>query len=533
MATPNRNFPGNTLMDNLTVTQAVMSNATLPYSLGVEKLSNGTFTGSAASWTLGTGWEYVSNLVRKDADGTGTLSQTSAAMQTPLVVGEYYILTYTISSWTVGSVTPSIAGVTLPTVTYSGTYSETFQALSTADLVFTPTSTSRFYIDTISLKKSEGNLFAGGSIKGSGMTFPYSTLNINYGDHTYSNSLNFIADATSISVVNFKNKNSAVTLALTQTSSSSVFAATGGLYFSANGALMNFAVTGGNFPITFTAPWIGVGSNVTADMLGVALGYNAVDLLVTNTGIQNRRDTYIGDTSSLGTEKIYLGNFTGGIDARWTYDDADWSYGTNNVVKDADGTGTFGQTSANMVTPIVPGEMYYLSYNVSNLVAGGTLTPSCGGVTLDGITANGTYLRMFQAITNDGILFTPSNTSRFTLDTISLKKITSGNLYYAGKMSRGVQTTTLGVAATTLAIINDVVVLTGDAGGNTLATITGGVIGQRLTIIFTDANVTITDDGTSATNTVNLSAAFTSTANDTLTLIYDGTSWRETARSVN
>ena len=93
--------------------------------------------------------------------------------------------------------------------------------------------------------------------------------------------------------------------------------------------------------------------------------------------------------------------------------------------------------------------------------------------------------------------------------------------------------TTLGSGATTLAVASRVVKLTGHASGNTIATITGGISGMSLVIIFVDALVTITDTDAPTANTVNLSAAFTSSANDTLSLVYDGTKWFETARSVN
>ena len=49
---------------------------------------------------------------------------------------------------------------------------------------------------------------------------------------------------------------------------------------------------------------------------------------------------------------------------------------------------------------------------------------------------------------------------------------------------------------------------------NTIATITGGVNGQHLTLIFVDGLVTITDDNTHGANSVDLSA-FTS-ADDTV-----------------
>lgn len=92
---------------------------------------------------------------------------------------------------------------------------------------------------------------------------------------------------------------------------------------------------------------------------------------------------------------------------------------------------------------------------------------------------------------------------------------------------------TLAAGATALAITSDTVKVTGDALGNTIATITGGLSGQRLTLIFVDNLVTITDTAATTANTVNLSAAFTSAANTTLTLVFDNNKWFEVSRSVN
>ncbi|TSC92959.1 MAG: hypothetical protein CEN89_324, partial [Candidatus Berkelbacteria bacterium Licking1014_7] len=95
------------------------------------------------------------------------------------------------------------------------------------------------------------------------------------------------------------------------------------------------------------------------------------------------------------------------------------------------------------------------------------------------------------------------------------------------------QTLTLGASATTFAVSSNVMTVTGDAGGNTIATITAGVNGQTLTIIFVDALVTISDDNTHAANSVDLSSAFTSADDTVLRLIFDGTSWYEASRSAN
>lgn len=86
--------------------------------------------------------------------------------------------------------------------------------------------------------------------------------------------------------------------------------------------------------------------------------------------------------------------------------------------------------------------------------------------------------------------------------------------------------------ATTFQVQSSYMVITG-AGAATIATIAGGREGMELILEFADTNITITDTGTGAADTVNLSAAFVSTANDILKLVYNGISWRESSRSVN
>ena len=92
---------------------------------------------------------------------------------------------------------------------------------------------------------------------------------------------------------------------------------------------------------------------------------------------------------------------------------------------------------------------------------------------------------------------------------------------------------TLGVGVTNVIVSSNVLTLTGDGGGNTITTMTGATNGHVLTIIFVDPLITITDDNTSTLNTINLSGAFTSTANDVMIIVRDGTSWREADRSIN
>jgi len=78
--------------------------------------------------------------------------------------------------------------------------------------------------------------------------------------------------------------------------------------------------------------------------------------------------------------------------------------------------------------------------------------------------------------------------------------------------------------------------ITGDGGGNTVATITGAHSGELLTLIFVDALVTITDTDAHTANTVDLAGTatnLTSADDTTLQLVFNGTSWYETSRSVN
>jgi len=109
----------------------------------------------------------------------------------------------------------------------------------------------------------------------------------------------------------------------------------------------------------------------------------------------------------------------------------------------------------------------------------------------------------------------------------------AGVITVAGTLATTPGSVTLGAAATVIAVTANVMTITGDGGGNTVATLTGGTSGMTLTLIFIDALVTITDDGTHGADSVDLSAAFTSADDTTLQLVYDGTSWYELSRSVN
>jgi len=94
---------------------------------------------------------------------------------------------------------------------------------------------------------------------------------------------------------------------------------------------------------------------------------------------------------------------------------------------------------------------------------------------------------------------------------------------------------TLGVGAASMSVQSNVMTITGDGGANVIGTITGGIDGQELTLIFVDGLVTITDTAGGAANTIDLAGAidFVSADDSVLKLVFDGTSWFEISRSVN
>lgn len=96
---------------------------------------------------------------------------------------------------------------------------------------------------------------------------------------------------------------------------------------------------------------------------------------------------------------------------------------------------------------------------------------------------------------------------------------------------------TLGVGVATFAVKSDVMKMTGDGAGNTITTITGGLNGQRLTLIFADGLISLQNDDTHAADTIDLpgsSGTPQAQPQDTVVgLVYDGISWFGMYRSTN
>ena len=129
--------------------------------LGTELTTNGTFTGAATNWTLGTNWAYGTDNVILTLDGAaeGTLSQNISVTS-----GESYLIEWsqTNSVANNGTLKPSIGAVNgiavCPTELVAATMSQVIVAGATGSLAltFTPidvTSTGTITVDTVTVKQ--------------------------------------------------------------------------------------------------------------------------------------------------------------------------------------------------------------------------------------------------------------------------------------------------------------------------------------------------------------------------------------------
>lgn len=165
-----------------------LKNLLISSTLGSELLTNGTFTGNATGWTVPFGWAYSANTVVHSSNGTGALQPSTAL--TTVIVGFEYQYSIDISSMTVGTATLAVGGVTLA-ITANGTYTKKFVATSNANLTITPTSTARFTVDNISLKRLSGGAIYAGSHVGDTHTAVKSALGT-------TTSAGFIAENTTL-----------------------------------------------------------------------------------------------------------------------------------------------------------------------------------------------------------------------------------------------------------------------------------------------------------------------------------------------
>lgn len=116
--------------------------------------------------------------------------------------------------------------------------------------------------------------------------------------------------------------------------------------------------------------------------------------------------------SGVGSEQLTNPNFTGSATG-WTVP-AGMAYSSNSVSKTSNGTGALTQSVS-----LYNLREYQLTYTISNHTAG-TITPSVGSFTGTAVSANGTYTERFVITSTAVLAFTPSNTARFTIDSVSI-----------------------------------------------------------------------------------------------------------------
>ncbi|CAB4141347.1 hypothetical protein UFOVP410_186, partial [uncultured Caudovirales phage] len=134
----------------------------------IERLTNGTFTGSASGWSSSTGWTYTNNTMVHNLNGTNP--GTGGLAQTPtLNWGERWDVQFTLSDFISGSVTVTFAGNSLGTLTTAGTYRFRVRTQSVGSgIQFTPTNTSRFTLDNVSARVLNGGTITSGDVVISG-----------------------------------------------------------------------------------------------------------------------------------------------------------------------------------------------------------------------------------------------------------------------------------------------------------------------------------------------------------------------------
>lgn len=130
----------------------------------------------------------------------------------------------------------------------------------------------------------------------------------------------------------------------------------------------------------------------------------------------NMLEVYEGDEFVSGGGFANAGQF-----ALWTCDLDDWTYDAVdlNVDKDADGTTTLSQAFAGVI-----GATYKLVHKLTACTVEGE-TPTLFGTAGVARTTAATFTEyIIAADATTGIVITPTNISRFTIDDISVKRIT-------------------------------------------------------------------------------------------------------------
>lgn len=253
-------------------------------------------------------------------------------------------------------------------------------------------------------------------------------------------------------------------------------------------------------------------------------------------GLPKAKTTFeVADVGSLGSEVLQNPSFTSGT--AWTlFYDATITggqlvcsgSGSNECVAD--------QAVVDFANTAYPSRWYKFAYT---LAAAPTINTSCavsyfeengaGGITLPvmnmGAGAHWIAFRSNSPVDKLRLGCNWSSGGGVTFDDISLKMITDGGANFSGTV-RGVLNTVASGSTVSLPTGN-VFSITGTTGITTINACDKENVGRVIILIFADA-VTVTDG-----SNLKLAGDFTSTADDTLTLVCDGSNWFETGRSAN
>ena len=161
-------------------------------------------------------------------------------------------------------------------------------------------------------------------------------------------------------------------------------------------------------------------------------------LLTNNNGKLAHIPGDIAVLGLLGPEKITNGDMSSSTG--WTVG-ANWSIAGGVATRSTGAQGNLEQTSANMVSPLVIGETYMLSFDVNSVDVGELTKLTCGGVTVLGsINEVGFSNNIFTATSTDNLKFDPlDNDVALVIDNVSIKKITRKDLIVTGKLGVGVE----------------------------------------------------------------------------------------------
>ena len=123
-------------------------------TIGSEIISNGTFTGNATGWTLGSPWAYDDNNISIDGSQSGNVSLTQAGY----TAGKCYRVEFEISDYSAGNINPHIRGNNSGNTNANGIHiSYIISGASTDNVNLYSDSGFDASVDNISCKQIGGN----------------------------------------------------------------------------------------------------------------------------------------------------------------------------------------------------------------------------------------------------------------------------------------------------------------------------------------------------------------------------------------